>query len=99
VFVCGILRVNRGGPKSFELDAKSMKQGVCIIKTRGEVSCFLLCDKRPVVMISTIHDDYTIPTTSKTKKEKIMKQDHLTGVQKKLTSQNALQITVKTWVV
>jgi hypothetical protein len=69
VFVCGTLCKNRGGPKSFKLDAKSMKQGQCIIKTRGEVSCFLWCDKRPVYMISTIHDNSTILTTTKTKKK------------------------------
>ncbi|XP_014677366.1 PREDICTED: piggyBac transposable element-derived protein 4-like [Priapulus caudatus] len=58
-WVCGTLRKNRGGPAIINKIGKVIKlrKGEVISRDNGTVMVMTWMDKRPVTMISTMHDD------------------------------------------
>ena len=58
---CGTLRLNRGASKSLQAKAKSLKADEIISEKIGNVNIIIWQDKKPVSMITTCHENKTVP--------------------------------------
>ena len=56
VRVCSTMRANMGIPRDLEENGKQLKKGQSAFRGKGDVMVHVWKDKRPVRMISTIHD-------------------------------------------
>ena len=96
IYVCGTLRIKRGAPKAYQQQTKSLKKDEILFERMDNVSIMTWKDKKPVSMISTIHDNANTVPVERTEKKKKQKKTYT----QKLLSINQLQflIIISIWV-
>ena len=70
IFTCGTLRLNRGSPKTLQEKVKYMKSDEIQFQRKGDVFVIVWYDKKPVKMITTLHNADVLPVEKNRKIKK-----------------------------